>query len=614
MVAGAFDNGDRSGIADREPLAGYAAEVAFAGNGTVQNRIADNDRLLRHDSRIGGRPHHNAAAGKAFAEIVVGVALQFESHAAGEKGAEALTGGAGKARHDRVRREAFVPVAFGDFAGEHGADGAIGILDWKGCAHRRAALERGLGLRDELAIEHVPDLMVLALAIENGDARRHVRLREQFREIEPGRLGVGDQLAAIKHLHLPDHLVECAVAKLGHQFAYFFSDEEEIIDDVLRLAAEAFAQHRILGGDADLHGNAATQAIGDQGLMGLGKSNLPRRAGMFDGGQRRSAGAALEAGDGDVIGTRLGDAGSDSADADFGYELDRHVALRVDVLQVENELGQILDRINIVMRWRRNQTDARRRMSHLGDDLVDLVSGQLPAFARLGALGDLDLHHVGIDQIFRGHAEAPGRDLLDRRAHRVAVRQRLEAVSLLTALAGIGLAADPVHRDGERGVRLARDRSERHGAGRKAPYGVLCRFDLLDWNRPAAVLLGRFDAEQAADRVEVLRLLVDLPRELPIPVIGIAAHRVLQCRYRGGIPDVFFAAYPERIFAADVKHRSIDQRIAECVAMSPHGFLGDLAEAHAFDAGGSAGEIFSDKVGFQSDRVENLGAAIGLIS
>src|SRR5262249_46364185 len=149
---------------DREPLAGHASEVAFTRNGAVQNGITDNDRPLRHDSRIGRGPYHDPAAGKPFAEIVVGVALKFERHAAGEKGAEALTGGADKARRDRVRRQAFVSVAFGDFAGEHGADGAIGILDRKGHAHRLAALERSLRLSDQLAVDHVANLMVLALA------------------------------------------------------------------------------------------------------------------------------------------------------------------------------------------------------------------------------------------------------------------------------------------------------------------------------------------------------------------------------------------------------------------------------------------------------------------
>src|SRR6478609_7630069 len=47
----------------------------------------------------------------------------------------------------------------------------------------------------------------------------------------------------------------------------------------------------------------------------------------------------------------------------------------------------------------------------------------------------------------------------------IAVRHRLEAVALFAAFAGVGLAADPVHGDRQRRMRLARDRAERHRAG-----------------------------------------------------------------------------------------------------------------------------------------------------
>ena len=177
-----------------------------------------------------------------------------------------------------------------------------------------------------------------------------------------------------RHLGLADHLVEGAEAERGHEFAHFLGDEEEVVDDVLGLALESRAQHRVLRGDADragvevalahhdaaggdqrrggeaelvgaeqradhhvaagahaavdLHGDAAAQAVEHQRLLGLGQADLPGRAGMLDRGQRRGAGAALVAGDGDVVGARLGDAGGDRADADLGHELDRDVGRR----------------------------------------------------------------------------------------------------------------------------------------------------------------------------------------------------------------------------------------------------------------------------------------------
>ena len=307
------------------------------------------------------------------------------------------------------------------------------------------------------------DLVILLLAIVDGGALSRPSACEQLGEIEALGLPVLDQRSLVEHLHLPDHLVEGAVAERGHDLAHFLGDEEEIVDHVLGLALEALAQHRVLRGDADragvemalahhdaagrdqrrgrkaefvgaeqrahhhvapgadaavdLHGDAPAQAVDHQRLMGLGEADLPRAAGVLDRGERRSAGAALEAGDGDVVGARLGDAGGDRADADFGDQLDRYVAGRVGVLQVEDELRQVFDRIDVVVRRRRDQADARRRVAHFGDGLVDLVAGQLAAFAGLGALRHLDLHHVRVDEILGGDAEASRGHLLDGRAH-----------------------------------------------------------------------------------------------------------------------------------------------------------------------------------------------------
>ncbi len=110
--------------------------------------------------------------------------------------------------------------------------------------------------------------------------------------------------------------------------------------------------------------------------------------------------------------------------------------------------------------------------------------GQLPALAGLGALRHLDLQLVGVDQVLAGHAEAARRHLLDRAALRVAVGHRQEALGVLAALAGVGLAAEAVHRDRQRLVRLLADRAVGHRAGGEALDDRLDRLDLVDRHRP----------------------------------------------------------------------------------------------------------------------------------
>src|SRR5208282_1214895 len=97
--------------------------------------------------------------------------------------------------------------------------------------------------------------------------------------------------------------------------------------------------------------------------------------------------------------------------------------------------------------------------------------------------------------------------LLDRAAAPIAVGIALEARGILAALAGVALAADPVHRDGEVLVRLLADRAERHCAGFEAFNDLGGRLDFFErhgW--PAGIEL-----EQRAKRGERATLLVNRP-------------------------------------------------------------------------------------------------------
>ena len=177
------------------------------------------------------------------------------------------------------------------------------------------------------------------------------------------------------------------------------------------LGAEQRAEHDVAPGlelPVDLQAHAPAQPVHHQHLLRLGQPELPRRARVVDRRQRRGAGAAVVAADQDDVGVRLGDAGGDGADAGLADQLDADARARVDVLQVEDELRQILDRVDVVVRRRRDQRHARRRVAHARDDRVDLVPGELAAFAGLGALGHLDLDVVGVDQVLaRSRRSAP---------------------------------------------------------------------------------------------------------------------------------------------------------------------------------------------------------------
>ena len=116
-------------------------------------------------------------------------------------------------------------------------------------------------------------------------------------------------------------------------------------------------------------------------------------------GLRRGAGAAVVAADQHHVRVRLGDAGGDRADADFGHQLHADARVAVGVLQIVDQLRQIFDRINVVMRRRRDESDAGRGVPRLRDPRIHLGAGQLAAFAGLRALRHLDLQFPRVDQV-----------------------------------------------------------------------------------------------------------------------------------------------------------------------------------------------------------------------
>ena len=297
--------------------------------------------------------------------------------------------------------------------------------------------ERRRGLRDQRVIEGLVEAVILGLHLAPRDARGQRGRIEDRGEVDalglPVRIGDG----GVDLVHAAHHLIDGAEAELGHVLAHLLGDEEEEVDHVLGLAREARAQHRVLGGDAHragiqvalahhdaahgdqrhggkaellraeqrgdhhvaaglqlavgLHPDAAAQIVEQQHLLRFGQAEFPGQPGVLDGAERRSAGAAVVAGDEHHIGMSLGDARGDRADADFRDQLDGDARLRIDVLQVVDQLRQIFDGVDVVVRRRRDEAHAGDGVARLGDDLVDFVAGQLAAFAGLCALRHLDL-------------------------------------------------------------------------------------------------------------------------------------------------------------------------------------------------------------------------------
>ncbi len=108
----------------------------------------------------------------------------------------------------------------------------------------------------------------------------------------------------------------------------------------------------------DLQRDARAKPVEHQRLLSLGQTHLPGRAGMLDRGQRRSAGAAVIARDDDVVGARLGDAGRHRPTPTSETSFTEMSAAGFTFFRFEDQLRQSLDRVDVVVRRRRDQAYA----------------------------------------------------------------------------------------------------------------------------------------------------------------------------------------------------------------------------------------------------------------
>ncbi|MNM77887.1 hypothetical protein D3C81_897620 [compost metagenome] len=337
------------------------------------------------------------------------------------------------------------------------------------------------------------------------------------------------------------------------------------------------------------------QAVGHQGLLGFGQPQLPGGAGILDRAQRAGAGTAVIARDGDEVRVGLGHAAGDGADAGLGDQLDRHQAVRVDLLDVEDELGQILDGVDVVVGRRGDQGHAWHGVAQFGYLGRHLVTGQLATFAGLGALSHLDLYHIRVHQVVGGDAKAPRCHLLDAR-----ILLGAKALGILAAFARVALTAEPVHGHRQRLVGLGAEGADGHGRGVEAGEQLGRRLNLLQCNRGGALLQDEQIA-QGGDGA-----LVHQAGVLLVIAVVAGAHRHLQGLHHIRVVGVVLAAVDEFQETTLGQGLAAEPGLARQIDL----ILLDVGEVGSLNAARYAAEAEFDHGAGQPHGFEQLGAAV----
>ncbi len=379
------------------------------------------------------------------------------------------------------------------------------------------------------------------------------------------------------------------------------------------LGAEQRGDHDVAAGlelAVDLNDDPIAKTVEQQRLLRLGQAELPRRARMLLRRQRGRAGAAVVAGDQHHVGVRFRYTRGNRADAVLADQLHVHARLRVGVLQVVDQLRQILDRVDVVVRRRRDQADARCRVPHLGHPRVHLVARKLPTLTGFRTLGHLDLDVGAVGQVVAGHAEPARRHLLDRAAPPVTVLVTVEPADRFAALARIRPAAKAVHRDRQRLVRLGGDRAVAHRAGGEPLDDLAGRLDLVQRHRRAHAVA---ELQQAAQRGHPLALVVDQPGVLLEDRVLAGAGRVLQLEHRVRVEQVVLALAAPLILAADLELavRPLVGAVQVSQRMPGRHVVGDVVEVDAADRACQPGEVLVEHLLADADGLEQLRAGVG---
>ena len=329
---------------------------------------------------------------------------------------------------------------------------------------------------------------------------------------------------------------------------------------------------------------------------------------MRDRCLRRSAGAAVGAADQHHVGVCFGNARRNGPHPDFRDQLDADARIAIGVLQIVNQLGEIFDGIDIVVRRRRDESHARRGVPRLRNPRIHFASRKLSALAGFCPLRHLDLQFLGADQVLAGHTKAARRHLFDGGIFRIAIRHPNITLGIFAALAGVALAANAIHRNRQRFVGFFTDGAVRHGAGLEAFQNTFDRLNFINRNR-----ITGLEVQQTTQRRKILRLIVDQRGVGHVSCVAARAHRLLQAMNGLGIEEMKLAVGAPLVLSAHGQHWMRHRFTCWKRGAMPHQhFLRNHFHANAADTRGCAGKIFFDDLFVQAHGFEHLRAVITL--
>ena len=149
--------------------------------------------------------------------------------------------------------------------------------------------------------------------------------------------------------------------------------------------------------------------------MCLCKSKLPRKSCIVDGTSRCRSGTSVVSGDQNGLCSGFCNTGSDRTNTSLGNQFYGNICILVCIFQVIDQLCQVLDGIDIVMRRRGDQGNTRCGVTGFRNPWINLLRRKMSTFTRFCALCHFDLDFSCRHQITAGNTETTTGYLFDCR-------------------------------------------------------------------------------------------------------------------------------------------------------------------------------------------------------
>ena len=646
MVANTFRDEEHTGVTDTEAFTSKTVDEDLTRSSTVTDNVTGNDVVFSLEACIARRADDNLTTREALTHKVVCFTFKVKRYTRSKECTEALACHTVQVNLNRIFRETLHAKVFINFTGKFRTHRTVGIVNNRAEFHIGTALERIANERQEFTTVKVFESFLHVVLVVRLDAA--IDGFKNLREVKVMSLVEGDSFIAFEQVATAACFFERTQAKACQDFTDFVCNEVEEVFNVFRLTGKALTEFRILrcnthralvrvalsihhaakaneqvrckakffgteeGCDhhvtarlelaIDLEFHAATQVIEDKCLFRFGNTEFPRKTSMLNGSKRRSTRTAIMARNEHHVGMSLCDTGSNRTHAHFRNELHRDTSLRVCIAQVVNELSQVFDGVNVMVRRRRNQGHVRNRVAYSCHKFVHLVSRQLTAFTRLCTLSHLDLQILCMAQVVNRHAKAARSNLTDSGATDIAVCGRSIAIRIFTTFTAVAHGTDAVHGNSNRFVGFRAQGAKAHSACHKVVDNGFAGFDFRNINRSRLLEL-----EETTQRCLTFRLVVDeLAVGLELFVIA-TLHSLAECSERLRSPQMLFAFLAEAVLATRLKNLAC---IGKCDVLAFTHFAGDFFKTDTFDAASRTRQELFDKFLVQADSFKDLGTAV----